>query len=353
MLEIVGSLLFFLLAAISFLYLQKKIFESSHSEGKRTLESLVHPLKESLDKFERQVHELERHRVGAYASLTENLKTLASNQLLLEKETKNLTKALRAPHVRGLWGEIQLKRIVELAGMLEYCDFTQQETLTGEIRLRPDMIIRLPGEKSLIVDSKTPLSAYLDALEAPDDAERSVKLKEHARQIRTHIQQLSAKSYFSYLKFTPEFVILFIPGEPLLSSALEHDPSLMEYSIQSNIILATPMTLIATLRAIAHSWRQEQVAKNALQITELGKTLHERLFTFLEHYHDMKKGLDKTVDAYNKSLASLENRVLVTARKLKDLTHPQEDLPILPAIEKIPVEAHSSCSEKEAFVNIP
>ena len=339
------EIIFFLIAGFCFLFWQQKVLksfiETNQKGGQQSLQELVSPLKETLDKFEHHVHEMEKQRIGAYASLSEHLKTLSNNQLTLEKETKNLVKALRVPNVRGLWGEIQLKRVVELAGMLEYCDFTQQEVFKTETgRLRPDMVIYLPGGKSLIVDAKTPLSAYLDAIETQDENDRIFKLKEHARQIRTHIQQLSTKSYYSQLKVTPEFVILFIPGEPLFSAAMEQDPTLIEYSTQLNVILATPITLIATLRAIAHSWRHEQVAKNALQITEMGKNLHERLFTFLEHYQDMKKGIDKTIDSYNKSLVSLESRVLVSARKLKELAaHQQEELPVLTAIEKTPLEA--------------
>lgn len=332
MLEIVGVIIIFFLSALCLFLWQQRL-------NQRQFHDVVSPLKESLMQFEKHIHEVEKQRVGAYATLTENLRSVSTTQLNLEKETKNLVKALRAPHVRGLWGEMQLKRVVELAGMLEYCDFVRQETIGEGSRLRPDMIIKLPGDKSLIVDSKTPLSAYLEAVESTDEMERQMKLKEHARQIRTHINQLSAKSYQSQLKITPEFVILFIPGEPLFSAALEQDPSLIEYSTQQNVILATPTTLIALLRAIAHSWRSEQVAKNALEITEIGKNLHERLTTFLEHYHDLKRGIDKTIESYNKSLSSLENRVLVSARKLKELAaHQQEELPVLPAIEKIPVE---------------
>lgn len=320
MLEIIGIVIIFLLLTLCYLLWQKQ-----KETGEKTLEDVVSPLKETLGRFERQVQDVERQRIGAYASLTENLRSLSMTQLHLEKETKNLVKALRAPHVRGLWGEIQLKRVVELAGMLEYCDFLQQEVI-GD-RLRPDMIIRLPGERSLIIDSKTPLSAYLEAVESENEVERTAKLKDHARQIRTHINQLSTKAYHSQLKVTPEFVILFIPGEPLFSAALEQDPSLLEYSTQKDVIIATPTTLIALLRAIAHSWRHEQVAKNSLEITELGRTLHERLLVFLEHYSDMKKGIDKTVESYNKSVTSLETRVLVPARKLKDLAHHPEELP--------------------------
>lgn len=354
MLEIIGLIVIFFLTSLCFALWQQKVFnkalqesgksffdkhENQHRLNEKTLQDVVNPLKDSLSKFERQIQDVERQRIGAYSTLTENLRSLSTTQFNLEKETKNLVKALRAPHVRGLWGEIQLKRVVELAGMLEYCDFLQQEVIGETTRLRPDMIIKLPGDRSLIVDSKTPLSAYLEAVESTDEIERVAKLKEHAKQIRTHINQLSTKSYYSQLKVTPEFVILFIPGEPLFSAALEQDPSLIEYSTQQNVIIATPITLIALLRAIAHSWRHEQIAKNALQITELGKHLHERLFTFLEHYQDMKKGIDKTIESYNKSVVSLETRVLVSARKLKEMAaHQSEELPTMPSVEKAVIE---------------
>jgi len=311
-----------------FLHLAKSAFQTEQKQARGELEKreqavahLVKPVAESLDKMQGRIGEIEKAREGAYATLREQVHQLQSSQLGLQKETSQLVKALRQPTARGQWGEMQLQRVVEMAGMQQHCDFTTQTSGSDDEgkRLRPDLIVNLPGGKKIIVDSKTPMAAYLDALEAESDDERAAHLVRHAAQVSTHIRQLASKNYQAQFQPTPEFVVLFLPSESFFSAALTQDSTLLEQGVDQNVILATPTTLIALLRSVSYGWRQEALAENARLISEVGRELHKRLATFSGHLSKVGRSLDTSVKSYNSAVSSLETRVLPSARKFENL----------------------------------
>ena len=309
---------------------------------KKAIEDLLAPMKTTLDKVERELKESEHRRIQSGSQLLERVVSLDALGQNLRDETRRLTDALKRPGVRGRWGELQLKRVVELAGMLAYCDFSEQETVAGdEGRLRPDVIVRLPGGKHVVIDAKAPLDAYLRALDAPDESSRQQLLVDHARQVRVHLAQLAAKDYAAQIQPSPDFVVMFLPGEMFFSAALEQDPSLIEFGATGNtkrVIPASPTTLIALLRAVAYGWQQEAVARDAQQIADAGRKLYEAVGKLARHFDTLGTRLRGSIDAYNDAIGSLEGNVLVKARKFKELqtANGSEDIKALEPVDRVP-----------------
>jgi DNA recombination protein RmuC len=314
--------------------------EAKGDLGKRqeAINGLVKPLGESLKQYEEHIKDLEGKRIKAYSSIDEQIKNLLTSQLQLQKETGNLVNALRTPQVRGQWGELTFKRVAELAGMSEHCDFTEQVSVeTDNGRIRPDAIIHLPAEREVVVDIKTPLYAYQEALSAESEKERKTFLTRHAQQVRSHMNKLGEKAYWDQFGKAPEFVVMFIPGESFFSAAVDFDHSLIEDGMKKRVVLATPTTLIALLRAIAYGWRQEQITKNAQEISDLGKQLYKYMKVLSDHLINMGKGLERANTSYNKAIGSMEKRVFPAARRFKELgVTPDSDISTITSIESTP-----------------
>ncbi|HZQ59186.1 MAG TPA: DNA recombination protein RmuC [Acidimicrobiales bacterium] len=299
---------------------QQAVARGELDQRRQAVDDLVAPLRDALQRVESSIAGVERARQEAYSGLSAQVRGLAETHERLRTETSHLAGALRSSQTRGRWGEVQLRRVVELAGMVPHCDFVEQATVerAGTVR-RPDVIVRLPGDRQIAVDAKVPLAAYLQAHETDNDDERRMLLRDHARQLRAHVNGLADKAYWEQFPNSPDLVVLFLPGEPFLAAAYEHDSDLFEYAHSRRVLLATPTTLIALLQSVAFGWRQESMAANARAVCEVGQELYKRLATMGEHVAAVGKSLDKAVEAYNRQVGSLETRVLVTARRLADL----------------------------------
>lgn len=331
---------------LKFLQLAKESFSTLREGAKGDLEKrqqaiaeMLQPVKKLIQDVEGNLKQMEKARTGAYAGLQEQVKSLIESQQHLKLETNQLVQALRSPGVRGRWGEMQLKRTVEFAGMINHVDFVEQVTTSGgdEGPLRPDMIVTLPNNKQIIIDAKVPLEAYLSAIEAKDERVRDQHFAHHARQVKQHVRLLSSKSYWRQFRESPDFVVLFLPGESFFSAALEQDPQLIENSAEERVLLATPTTLIALLKAVATGWREASVAEQARAIRDLGRELFERLCTQSDHMVALGKSIERSVEAYNRSVRSMDSRVMVTARKFESMPMGTEkSLPDLATIDKTP-----------------
>lgn len=321
----------------------EKYYEGAKAdlEGRqKAIEATLEPVKETMKKLDEQQRELEKRREGAYASLSKQIEGMVASENALRQETNHLVQALRSPQARGTWGQVHLRRVVELAGLLNNCDFYEQKSMEAEGGriLRPDLVVRLPGERQIAVDAKVPLEAYLDASDAGDENLRKKKLQDHAASLRKHMRDLSNKEYWKQFDPAPEYVVLFLPAEAFFSAALQADPTLIEAGADQNILVATPTTLIAILRAVAHGWKQESLSKNAKEISQLGQELYERVGIFCDHWNRVGKNLNSAVEAYNQSAASLEGRLLVSARKLKEAGSFVKELPAPENLEKFAKE---------------
>ena len=326
-----------------FLKLAQENFKQLHirsqndlNEREKAVENLVKPIREVMEKTEQQIRRMEQERQTAYGSLTKHLESMSETQRLLQSETRNLVQALRRPEVRGQWGEMTLKRLAELAGMVEHCDFFEQEQVRTEEgnAMRPDMIVRMPDGRDIVVDAKTPLDAYLAAMEAVSDDEKQKALLRHSRKVRERVRELAAKAYWQQFRNTPDFVVLFIPGDQFLSAALDHDRKLLEDAMAEKVILATPTSFIALLRAVAYGWRQQALAENAERIRQVGEELYGRLGTFADYLGKLGRSLDSSVSHFNKAVGSFDSRILPSARKFTEMgIHAKKDLE-----EPVPLE---------------